>query len=247
VAAARSRRRVGVVGLPVVLAGSAFLALWGLAVEELSLDWLAVIGVLAIPIGFAIGALSAREGDLWKWRPRRTWRAFGLVAAGFVGIYLGAALLMPAATTRHRDEGVDVQTSLRFDRIGPAAVDWPVTGGGIAQAAGRRVDESWDVDPAAVAGWHDLRAELWRAETEDGPVAADAIRPIAIHPVEAVDGTIQAFVDLPRYRDLGAVWVALTGADSQGRRFQLADPSSVPAGFHGTVLDWLWAGDSPDR
>lgn len=246
VAAARSRRRVAVLALPIALAGSLFLACWGLAVENLSLDWPAVIAVLAIPIGFAIGALSAREGDAWKWRPRRTWRAFGLVAAGFAGIYLGAALLMPAATTRYGDESVDVQTRLRFDRIGPTAVDWPVTAGGIAQAAGRTVNESWEVDPTAIAGWHDLRVELWRAETEDGPVAADAIRPIAVHPVEAVDGAIEAFVDLPRFRDLGAVWVALTGVDSHGRRFQLADPSSIPAGFQGTVLDWLWAGDTPD-
>ena len=247
VAAARSRHLVGVIGLPVALGGSAFLAWCGLAVADLSLDWPAVIGVIAIPIGFAIGALSAREGDRWKWRPQGTWRAFGLVAIGFAGICVGAALLLPATSTQYGDGSADVQTALRFERIGPSAVDWPVTAGGVAQQVGRTIHDSWEVDPEAMGGWRDLRVELWRAETEDGPVAADATRPIAVHPVEAVDGAIEAFVDLPRYRDLGAVWVALTGADSQGRRFQLADPASAPAGFHGTVLDWLLAGDTPDR
>lgn len=247
VAAARSRRRVAVVGLPVALVGSTLLGWCAIAVADVSLDWPTVVAVLAIPIGFTLGALSAREGDRWKWRPRRTWRAFGLVAAGFAAIYLGAALVLPAPSTRHGDEGVAVQTRLRFDRIGPTALDWPVTGGGLAQSPDGTVYISWQVDPTAVARWHDLRVELWRAEVGDGPIAADAVRPITVHPVEAVDGAIEASVALPRYRDLGAIWVALTGADSRGHRLQLADPSPAPVGFRGTVLDWLAAGDTPDR
>ena len=232
-------------GPVVAVAGAAFLSWCAIVNVQLELDWPTAIAVLAIPIAFAVGALRARDGDAWSG---------GRGARGGARGHHGLAQRVRARRPRARSgrkrlarRRAQSAHAFHFERIGPVAETTPVTGGSWTTPSGRTVQELWEVDPEAIAGWRDLRIELWRAEAVDGPIATEAIRPVAVNGVEPTDGTIDATTDLPRYRDLTAIWVVLTGVTPDGRRLQLSDPLSSPATFNGTILDWFLAGDTPDR
>ena len=189
-------------------------------------------------------SLRARDGDAWKWRPRNSWRALAVITVSLSAFALGALALGPAANA-WPDEGLNLQTAFHFERIGPVAETTPVTGGSWTTPSGRTVQESWEVDPEAIAGWRDLRIELWRAEAVDGPIATDAIRPVAVNGVEPTDGTIDATTDLPRYRDPeGAV---LARSSSCVNPTALSIRPSRPARFEGPSVrgnmpEWRLAG-----
>lgn len=250
IVAARSRRRVRAVAIPVAIAGTTFLAWQAAAVATLSLDWPAVACTAAIPVAFAIGALRAREGDGWRWRPWRTWRA--LVAVTVVLALGGVAvgLMSPAPIRQWEIDPTTRDAVLRFDRIGPAApIDDPswINGPESSWSTGSPVFASWTIDPAVPAPWRDLRVEIWRADSPDGPIAADAVRPALVEPVQVVDDVIQLTIEPPRFRDLTAWWFVLTGLDADGQRVRINDPTAVSTTFRGTLIDWFSSGDSPDR
>ena len=249
VASARSRHRVAVVGPVVAVAGAAFLSWWAIVNVQLELDWPTAIAVLAIPIAFAVGALRARDGDAWKWRPRNSWRAL----RGHHGLAQRVRARRPRARSgRKRLARRRAQYSFRFhfERIGPISSPTPSrVAAGRPRPAGQSRNP-WEVDPEAIAGWRDLRIELWRAEAVDGPIATDAIRPVAVNGVEPTDGTIDSTKDLPRYRDLHrAIWFpSLTGVTPDGRRLQLSGPTLVAgATFNGPSWTGSWPGRPPDR
>ena len=54
-------------------------------------------------------------------------------------------------------------------------------------------------------------------------------------------------VNAPRYRDLSAFWLVVTGIDRAGQRVRMTDPDAVTAAFRGTLIDWFQASDTPDR
>jgi hypothetical protein len=236
------------VAIPVAIAGIVFLAWLAAAVPTLTLDWPAVACTAAIPVAFAIGALRVREGDGWRWRPRRTWRA--LVAVAVILAIGGFAVGVMGPSTVRPWEIEKRDAFLRFDRIGPAvAIDDPswISSSSSTWTTGSPVFASWIIDTSASAPWRDLRVETWRAESLDGPIAADAARPMLAEPVQVVDGVIQLAIELPRYRNLAACWFFLTGLDPTGNRVRLAEPQSVSTTFQGTLIDWFRSGDSPDR
>lgn len=251
IVAARSRRRVRSVAKPVAVAGGAFLAWMAVAVVSFSLDWPTVICTAAIPVAFAFGALRVREGEAWRWRPRRTWRPLaGLaVALAIGGFAVGATA--PSTVRPWEIDSAKRDQIYRFDRIGPAAPiadsSW-IAGSSSQWSTASPVFASWSIDSSVPAPWRDLRIEIWRAESPDGPIAADAARPVAVQPVQVVEGVIEASVVAPRYRDLTAWWFVLTGVDAAGIRQRLSDPTSIyPTPFRGTLIDWFTSGGSPDR
>jgi uncharacterized membrane protein len=245
-----SRRRISAVAIPVAAVGSMALGLLVLTIQ-LTLDWIAVLAVLAIPAAFALGALRAREGEPRTWRPRRTWPALVAIAVAFAAATTVAGLAEPASTSPWEMSSLAERDAVYgFDRIGPDASSIDpalVTDSSVSTRDYEPVFASWAVDTTVASGWHDLRVELWRAAGDSGPIAADAIRPAATVPVTVSEGLIEMTIDPPRYRDLGPYWFVLTGVDASGNRFRLSDPDTGTTAFRGSVLDWFRAGDTPDR
>ncbi len=250
VVGARSRRCVGAVRWPIAAVGAGLLGWLVLGVIDLTLDWPAVVTTLAIPAGFALGALRAKDGQAPRWRAHRTWPLVLAVAGAIVGVSIVLAAVVPSAPAWQGGALAERDALYRFDRIGPdldPSGPYPIASSSLSWVSGGPIFGSWTVDPAAIATVRDVRLELWRSIGPNGPIAADAVRPAATVPLEVVDGSADLTVNAPRYRDLSAFWLVVTGIDRAGQRVRMTDPDAVTAAFRGTLIDWFQASDTPDR
>lgn len=239
VAATVARRPVAQVGRWCAALGAPVVALWALAIFEAELDWLAVVGLVLVPVAFVAGCLAGprvRRPD----HPRR-WAA----AAALAAMILAAAGAVGAPSARVSGEP-PISGDMGFDRVGGQL---PMGSEPIYEFAeydsaqtvgeGRIATFSWS-PAAAFAGWHDLWLEAWRGEpTGAQGIAPDAVAPFATAVPEDADGTLTASLRVQGRPGVSHYWVVLTGLDGSGQRFILESPFSGWTAFHGSVADWV--------
>jgi uncharacterized membrane protein len=235
VAATVARRPVVQVGRWGAALGAPVVALWALAIFEAELDWLAVLGLLLVPVAFVAGCLAGprvRRPD----HPRR-WAA----AAAVTAMILAAAVAVGAPSARVSGEP-PISGDMGFERVAPKL---PKGSEPMYDSAGAGLPDGtialfkWS-PAAAFAGWHDLRLEAWRGEpTGAQGIAPDAVAPFATAVPEVADGTLTASLRVQGRPGVSHYWVVLTGLDGSGRRFMLESPFSGWTTFHGSVADWV--------
>ena len=235
VAATVARRPVAQVGRWVAALGAPVVALWALAIFEAELDWLAVVGLLLVPVAFVAGCLAGprvRRPD----HPRR--RAAAAVVAAMI---LATAGAVGAPSARVSGEP-PISGDMGFERVGgqlPIGSEPMYNSAEAGLPDGTMAIFTWS-PAAAFAGWHDLRLEAWRGEpTGAQGIAPDAVAPFATAVPEDADGTLTASLRVQGRPGVSHYWVVLTGLDGSGQRFILDHPYSGWTTFHGSAADWL--------
>ena len=217
-----------------------------------SLNGLEVVMLLALPIWFAAGAWRATPGVF----PSRRWR---LQVIGLAVVAVPVALLLGMGYPGSGSGG-DTFRPQGVDRIG---LPWPATAQGVFRDSesgfnaltGQAKLSIGVTEPAALAGWSDVRIEAWRGIRTSAEFPGDwTVDPTATQPfaIEAAsletadtgsDGgpRLRGSVAIDRDPDVTMAWVALTGVAPDGRRFLIDGLSFSTVDFNGTVADWLTA------
>jgi hypothetical protein len=230
---------IGVVG------GVLAIATW-----TLEQNWASVIAILALPVVAVVATMRVREGSPPSGR-RMTWRSLGVALVVVLTPLLLLAGVSTVANTPTSGEsessGASEWSSFEamwhdsgWDRVGLADTsENPIILDDVIQLNGNVL--SVDVStPAALAGWHDLRLEMWRATWASGPGGPRPDSLLVATPI--VDGAsrLTASARVDRLPGISGVWGVVTGIAPQGGKYVLAEAYSQVA-FRGTVLDWFAA------
>jgi hypothetical protein len=240
--ARRSRRPVRSLR-PIVAGIGVAVGLVAIASWRIEQNWASVLAMLAMPLVAVVAASRVRETSP---APRRmTWRSLGVAAIVILApVALLLALYGAAGTTA---DGVSRQwPSLEamwhdtgWDRVGlPVTGDEPI----FIDTPIRNADGllSLDIDrPASLAGWHDLRFELWQApfSSNIGP-KPETLRSAV--PVATTDGRLVASARIDDLPGVTSIYGVLTGIAPNGGRYVLEREYNQTS-FRGTVLDWFAA------
>ncbi|MBA2255301.1 MAG: hypothetical protein H0W07_09330, partial [Chloroflexi bacterium] len=238
----------------VLLLGCGVAAVVGLVVVEARWTVSSALIMAAMPAWFALGVLRPRLLPTWFPGHRLTAAAvLGLLLIGVVGTFMigsaahvstfdgGAIAFDPAEEYAHIGPFVSLEhPPVELDdasaSAGPFEGPGPVT-----------VSRSGTLGPSAtLAGWTDVRLEIWQgaAGEPDGPlVDRTATRPLATAPLEIDGRRVRGEVAFRPLIDRAAYYVAITGRDAAGDRWQLAWPSAEFWRWRGTPLELLLAAD----
>ena len=272
-AAARiSRRSPGLVGLAWAIIGAAALLWFVLFWLRVAQSWVVVWLEMAIPVAFAIGALTSSVDHVPLPRP------WGRGLLWYVGLGLACAVVAGAAATwppantgrdyRLPNQSQSLENALGYDRVAPMGTfqtcdPTDVTQGMLlwngtcSPLVG--LDSAYDSpdgppyvyhdrvllsSPSALSGFSDLRLEIWRAVLLDGDNAVDPAEsaPYVVAPARVVGRDLEAYVDLSHVRTNR--WLVFpTGVGSDGKRYPLGWQWGIGTTFSGAVWDWLAAPD----
>jgi hypothetical protein len=237
--AARSERPVVTIQRPIALVGAGVLAVLTIFMVRTEVVPSRVVLMLAIPVGFAIGAMLARDGSSARLRrlPRR-WLVALIVLASLSLTLVQAATLRISPTGEYPvDDGVG--------RLGPPATD--VLGEGWldqqSSASLRYTSGVWPEPANLLDGWHDLRLEVWPTVDRN----TNQIDPAADHPAATAPMTRDEFGGYVAQLDLGTPkerrWfvMATTGIAPNGTRYLLSglDGPESTRPWIGTVWEYL--------
>jgi hypothetical protein len=214
-------------------------------------SWLIVSIELLIPVAFAGGALITRRPT----RPRfvtRHWRAI-IVLWFLVGIIpFGLNVGVSSGTTQADGVAVDLTPiASAYDRVAPVLPGGDLVTVSNETSNGNHAQLSWQPVPGtSLAGFQDVRVEVWRAEMFDnipdpavGFVPDRAYSaPFAIIPAVRAAGQIGFDFDFSHLRNTRWL-IFLTGVGPDGQRHRLAYPGTAQSSFYGTIWDWLTAAD----
>jgi hypothetical protein len=236
----RAARPVSAVRRPIALVGGGLLAFVALFLVPTDEGRLGMIVLSAIPVGFVIGALLARDGIAGRTRRLTTRWVVTSVAMATV-----ALTVVSASTMRtYSGDGILVETD---SPLPPPSTD--VLGEGWINAQGSngpgsiRAVSLEPEPPMLLDGWRNLRIEAWPAMD---PMTLEIV-PVTDHPSAVAPMTRDEFGTYAGELDLGISkaprWfvVATTGVAPDGTRYLLAGPDGpVPTTpWVGTVWEWL--------
>jgi hypothetical protein len=220
------------------------------------LNWITVIVLTLLPVWWIAGS--------WQVQPPRWGQpgkpALALTACAVIAFGGSFAAGWQAFVPVPEPSPDQLQAwSPHFERIAPATPSDVraslVAGGVLVTAANRHVVVSVVVnDRAALADWHDLRAEVWQDGGNQGRyfwfVDASEAAPLATGEAQWVDGVPPGVTGAPGLVTLTGtiqlhpttrpIWVvaALTGVAPDGQRYLIGLPSPTVVRFDGTALDW---------
>lgn len=240
--AARADRRVRDVARPVAAVGGGILAILSVGMVRLPLDPATVVVLLIVPIGFAVGALTARDGEALG----RRVRIRGRWIVGLVVLSTLAWTASGIATLRINTEANQTGSDADFAVIGPPAsnvLGEAGVGGSSSWVDGQLYDRALTIKPAdALSGWRELRLEAWPA-ADDHDLAVDpaASAPVVIAPLEVHDGSWSGRLQTPVAKIQDWFVVATTGVAPDGRRYVIGAPDGLirTQPWVGTVWEWL--------
>jgi hypothetical protein len=240
--AERSGRSVASIKRPIALVGGLLLGVVSVFVVRSELDPLKVLSLLASPLGFAGGALLARDGTAARLR-RLPGRWVVLIV-----VVTTVAFTTAAAATMTINPPGEYTVDDGIARIGPPATDvlgdgWldQQTSTGLAFVSGVTLMPE---PPTLLAGWRDLRLEAWPlVDREFGTIIEPtADRPAATAPMVRDEfGSYAAQLDLGTSKDRRWYGIATTGIAPDGTRYLLSGPDG-PVGsrpWSGSVWEWL--------
>jgi hypothetical protein len=236
---ARSGRPVTSIQRPIALVGAGLLAVAFVFLLRGELNPVKVITALLIPIGFAVGAMLARDG--------RSARLRQLRGRWVVAIFLIATLVLTivAAATMEINPPGEYTVDDGVARIGAPALE--VLGDGWLEQSSTGLGFTSGVSltptpPNLLDGWRDLRLEAWPVVDRVGPIDV-----VGDHPAVAASMARDEFGSYEAELDVGASkvqrWyvIATTGIAPNGNRYVLTGPDGpVPSRpWTGTVWEYL--------
>jgi hypothetical protein len=253
-AARRSPEQV----LPVALVvGGVLMTLIGLTAIEARWTPPTALLMAALPAWFALGIL--RPDLVPRWFPGTRMTAIAVLGLLVVGLGMTLALGASVSTSGGGVGPVTYDPEKEYAHIGPfvslehppIALDDASSSAGSFEGPGPLTFERSGTlsSSAALDGWTDLRLEVWQGPAGElnGPepnrpmIDQTATQPLATAPL-VVDGrhvsgevTVRPLIDRTVYS------LALTGRDANGKRWQLAWPSTEIWRWRGTPLQLVLA------
>jgi hypothetical protein len=237
----RAARPIAAVRWPVALAGGSLLTGVALFLVPTDDGRLGVIVLTAIPLGFVIGALLARDGTAARLRRLPARRVAAIVVAATLTLTVASASTMRTYSGDGFvvDEGVSHLPPPATDVIGEGWINQQSSiGEGPISAV------TLEPEPATLLdGWRDLRLEAWPAMD---PMTLE-VAPLADHPTFVAPMTRDEFGSYAAQLDIGISkeprWfvIAATGVAPNGIRYDLTGPDGPVAAkpFTGTAWEYL--------
>lgn len=238
--AERAGRPVSGIRRPVALVGGGLLAVVAVFLIPFDDGLVGLLILLAIPVGFAAGAMLARDGTAPRLRRLPGRWVLALVAVTTLTLTVVAL----AASRFYPSAGYPAEAD---SRLSPPATD-VIGEGWINQydSVGRGPIGSVRLEPeppTLLDGWRDLRLEAWPArDSFTLDIDQGAIQPTAIAPMNRDEsGMYVAELDLGTSKMPRRYVMTATGVAPDGTRYLLAGPdgplSTRP--WVGTVWEWL--------
>jgi hypothetical protein len=237
----RAARPVSLVRGPIAVAGGAILAVATLFLVPTDDGRIGVLVLSIIPVGFVVGALSARGRTeaLLQRLPARRVTAFVVLATLTLVVASASTMRTYSGDGFVVDEGVSPLPPPATDVIGEG---WINQGSSIGLGFSSAV--TLEPEPATLLDdWRDLRLEAWPSMD---PMTLETA-PVADHPSIVAPMTRDASGAYSGELDLGIAkeprWfvIATTGVAPDGTRYLLTGPDGPVAAkpFTGTVWDYL--------
>jgi hypothetical protein len=254
--ARQALRRTSALRGQVALAGFVPLAAL-LLVWRLHYDWFGVAAMLAIPVSWAVAALTTPEpGTRSRWAfGRPSARRLGIVA---IGVAVVTSALFVVSPTGHEttnrpgptDEALAAMPdqqhwlALSYEIVAPTVVDLQHTRWDATPYADRNGNVAVSLSQDAI-DWDDfgaLQAEAWRALPSSGRIRAldpRADAPYAVVPLAPWAPTA-AIVPVGSEPGVDAYVLFVTGVDrATGNRVAIGYPDGQEVAFTGTIVDWF--------
>ena len=232
--AVTARRPIADVRTPAALLAALVIGAAVLLIPSQALDEVAVIVLLAIPLGGVLGALLATE----RGRPSRWLAPLAILVMvfGFVALPLAILWAPPTVTC-----GPIVPSDHPAFEAEPAFESPFADGMGmIIQNQDGRYELETTVGPS-IAQWRDLRLEVWACALPCSEPDAERTVLIGDAPASIANDRLTAAVVMNRYRYSGPIVALLRGTDEGGVQHTLFGPDIGKAAFVGRVIDWLSA------
>ncbi|MDQ2942869.1 MAG: permease prefix domain 1-containing protein [Candidatus Dormibacteraeota bacterium] len=253
-AARRPPQQVRPVALVV---GGVLMTLIGLTVIEARWTPPTALLMAALPVWFALGVL--RPDLVPRWFPGTRMTAIAVLGLLVVGLGALLALGISVHTSGGGVESAAQDPNLEYAHIGPfvslehppIALDVDGSPAGSFEGPGPISFERRGTISSSTAldGWTDLRLEVWQGPPgeSNGPepnrpmIDQTATQPLATAPL-VVDGLrVSGEVTFGPLIDRTVYSLALTGLDANGKRWQLAWPSTEIWRWRGTPLQLMLA------
>lgn len=239
--AVRAARPAGTIRRPVALVGGGLLAIVVVFMIPFDDGLIGMLVLLAIPVGFATGALLARDENALRLR-----RLSGRWVLALLGIATLTLTVVSLATSEFYPDG-GYSAEYTFEQLNPPATDvlgdgWVAQGSSIG--LGYLGEVTLSPEPANLLdGWRDLRIEAWPASDEVRfDIDASATAPAFIAPMARDEfGQYVGALDLGVSKERHEYLVATTGIAPDGTRYLLGGPDGpvTPRPWIGTVWQYL--------
>lgn len=206
----------------------------------------------ALPVWFALGVL--RPDLVPRWFPGSRWMATVVLALLVVGLGMTLALGGMVSTSGGARLTVADDPEKEYAHIGPfvSLEHPPITLADTTSSVGPfegpgpiTFERSGTISSStALDDWTDLRLEVWQgpAGEPNGPVIdKTASDPLATAPLAVGGSRVSGEVTFRPLPDRWVYYVAVTGLDANGERWQLAWPSAEFWRWRGTPLELILA------
>lgn len=237
----RSARPVSTIRRPIALVGGGLLAVAAIFMVPFDDGLIGLLVLLAIPVGFAAGAMLARDESALRLR-----RLSGRWVLALIGVATLTLTVASLATSKFNPAG-GYSVDYTLEQLGPPATD--VLGDGwLDQQSSISLGYLSGVTlspepPDLLDGWRDLRLEAWPASDEiPFDIDPSATAPALIAPItrDAIGLYVGTF-DLGTSKVSREYLVTTTGIAPNGTRYLLGGPSGpvAPRPWTGTVWEYL--------
>ncbi|MEO8247637.1 MAG: permease prefix domain 1-containing protein [Chloroflexota bacterium] len=242
------------VRVAVLLVGLPIAALAGLAWIDLSWNFVGAALAALLPAWFTAGVLRPDLMPAWfpLDRPRIGWALIAVIVISLAGLTVSGG--MPTQTVTGIGREIDPATEFiaiaPFKHFDLAPLEEINADGAFDDGYNRGTGPiEWSLtwrrtSGDALAGWTDLRAEVWvtGGDAIDGPLAAgEAVGPVASAPISVVGSRATTSLSVRAVPTREFYYLAVVGTDPDGERQLAAWPHFRQWTWSGTPLEFILA------
>jgi len=236
-----ARRHPAEVRRPLLVAGGVIAAVIGLTAIDARWTLGSAVLMASMPAWFALGVLRPDLAPAW-----RVNRSAVLIAIVIALVGAASLALLGGSVSGGSVESRAIDPNVEYAAIGPfvSLEQPPVRMAGDGSGSGVpsegpgpvRIERTGTVASAFENEWSGVRLEVWQGPVGglDGPILdPSATGPLAVAPMTVHGGRLSGELEFMPLPDRHVYYVAITGLDADGERWQLAWPGIEP---------WLWRG-----
>jgi len=244
-----ARRHPAEVRRPLLVAGGAIAAVIGLTAIDARWTLGSAALMASMPAWFALGVLRPDLAPAWRVNRSAVLIAIVVALVGAASLaLLGGSVSGGSVESRAYDPNVEYAAVGRLVSLEQPPVR--IAGDGSANLAPWegpgpvRIERTGTVGSAFEHEWSGVRLEVWQGPVGglDGPVLdPTATGPLAAAPMTVHGGRVSGELEFMPLPDRHAYYVAITGLDADGERWQLAWPGVESWRWRGTPLELFLA------